>query len=419
MEDINIKTYCVYKHTSPSGKSYIGITSKNPPEKRWVNGRGYSHNKHFTNAINKYGWNNFTHEIIKSGLTEEEAQELERELIEKYHTFDSNDGYNGTSGGEVGKQHTEENRRKQSELAKKQWQDEEFRKNQIAFRKTLVGKKNPNYGNHKLAGENHPNYGKKLKPETVEKMRNRVVSDETRRKISEAAKNRMTPELIEYYRRLATGRHPSEESRRKMSESQKARWTDELRKEWSEKFSGENGGMYGKHHSEETKQLLREMFSGENSPWYGKHHTEESKQKAHDSCTWKVPVIQLTLQGEFIKEFDSYASAAKEIGCNPSSIISCCNGDSKSVYGYMWIKKDEYDKNDIAPYKNNQYRSVVQLNSDWSFVNKYINTRKAAREINGHHQNIGRSCKSKGIYISKGFRWMYEEDYINLNNEKE
>ena len=415
----NERVFCVYKHTSPSGKSYIGITSMNPPEKRWANGRGYSHNIHFTNAINKYGWDNFTHEIIKDNLTAEEAESLERELIEKYHTFDSNDGYNGTSGGEVGKQHTEETRKNQSELAKKLWQDGEFRRKQIEFRKTLVGDKNPNYGNHKLAGENHPNYGKKLKPETVEKMKNRVISDETRRKISESAKNRMTPARIEYYRQLATDRHPSEESRKKMSESQKARWTDELRMEWSKKFSGENGGMYGKHHSEETKQLLREKLSGENSPWYGKHHTEESKQKAHDSCNWKVPVVQLTLQGEFVNEFDSCASASKEIGCKPSSIISCCNGDLKSVYGFMWFKREDYIQTNVLPYKNDKYKPVVQLDENWIYINKYINTREAARMINGHHQNIGQSCKSKGMRISKGFRWMYEDDYNNKMNEKE
>lgn len=33
--------YCVYKHTTPNGKVYIGITSKNPL-KRWNNGIGYS-----------------------------------------------------------------------------------------------------------------------------------------------------------------------------------------------------------------------------------------------------------------------------------------------------------------------------------------------------------------------------------------
>lgn len=416
----NERTFCVYKHTSPNGKSYIGITSMNPPEQRWKNGKGYSHNIHFTNAINKYGWDSFTHEIIENNLTEEEAKILERKLIAQYNTFDSNDGYNCTNGGEVGKQHTEETRKNQSELAKRLWKDEEFRQKQIEFKKTLTGEKNPNYGNHKLSGENHPNYGKKLSPETVEKIRIKSsnISDETRQKMSDAAKNRMTPERIEYYRELATGRHPNEESRRKMSESQKARWNDELRKEWGEKFSGENSGMFGKHHSDETKQKLSEMFSGENSVWYGKHLTEETKQKLHDACTWKVPVVQLNLDGGYIAEFDSYSTAAKSINKGTSCIVECCNGNLKSAYGFMWVKKENYNTDNIIPYKNDGCKSVIQLDKDWSYINKYISTRDAERETGCLHQNIGKSCKQKGDCLSGGFRWMYEEDYINKINEE-
>lgn len=32
--------YIVYKHTTPCGKVYIGITSKTPSQ-RWQNGKGY------------------------------------------------------------------------------------------------------------------------------------------------------------------------------------------------------------------------------------------------------------------------------------------------------------------------------------------------------------------------------------------
>lgn len=64
--------YCVYLHTSPTNKYYVGITKQNPL-KRWANGRGYCKNKHFYNAILKYGWDNFKHEIIFSGITKTDA----------------------------------------------------------------------------------------------------------------------------------------------------------------------------------------------------------------------------------------------------------------------------------------------------------------------------------------------------------
>lgn len=91
--------YCVYKHTAPNGKVYVGITSKNPCE-RWQNGYGYKNNTHFWNAIVKYGWENFKHEILLDGLTKEEACQKENELIAEYKSNDSNYGYNLSSGGE-------------------------------------------------------------------------------------------------------------------------------------------------------------------------------------------------------------------------------------------------------------------------------------------------------------------------------
>lgn len=56
------KTYIIYKHVSPSGKVYIGQTNQ-IPELRFRNGEGYRSSKKFYNAILKYGWKNFKHEI--------------------------------------------------------------------------------------------------------------------------------------------------------------------------------------------------------------------------------------------------------------------------------------------------------------------------------------------------------------------
>lgn len=61
------RIFTVYRHTAPNGKAYIGITSQKPAT-RWQNGRGYSQNKLFYRAINKYGWESFTHEILFTGL---------------------------------------------------------------------------------------------------------------------------------------------------------------------------------------------------------------------------------------------------------------------------------------------------------------------------------------------------------------
>lgn len=159
MEDRNYK---VYMHTAPNDKKYIGIT-KLELEVRCRNGRGYKNNKHFYNAINKYGWNNIKHEVLFDNLTKEEACLLEQCYIALYDTTNSKYGFNNTTGGE-------------------------------------------------------------------------------------------------HYT-------PTEEAKRRNSEAHKG------------KCVGEKNGMFGKHHSEETRKKMSEQRSGENHPWYGRKHTEESKEK--------------------------------------------------------------------------------------------------------------------------------------------
>lgn len=93
--------YTVYCHTNKiNGKRYVGIT-KQKPETRWNNGKGYKLTSHFGNAIAKYGWEEFTHEILFTGLTKEEAEAKEIELIAKWKLQDRNFGYNSASGGGI------------------------------------------------------------------------------------------------------------------------------------------------------------------------------------------------------------------------------------------------------------------------------------------------------------------------------
>lgn len=96
-----LKKYTVYCHTNKvNGKRYVGITCQTP-EKRWRNGNGYQ-GQIFYNAIQKYGWEEFGHEILFTGLTKEEAEQKEIELIAKWKTKESAFGYNVSSGGESG-----------------------------------------------------------------------------------------------------------------------------------------------------------------------------------------------------------------------------------------------------------------------------------------------------------------------------
>jgi group I intron endonuclease len=175
-----MNNYCVYKHTSPSGKVYIGITCQNPI-KRWECGRGYKDNEHFYRAIQKYGWDNIKHEILFCDLSKEEACSKEIELIKLYNSTDGKCGYNHSTGGDVssaGIKRSEEFRQKVSKSMK----------------------------------------GIKHSAESIEKMRvakkGHTVTDLARKKMSESHKGLQAGEKHPLF-----GTHRSEETKRKLSES--------------------------------------------------------------------------------------------------------------------------------------------------------------------------------------------------------
>jgi hypothetical protein len=121
-ENVNIlenKQRCVYKHTNKlNGKVYIGQTCQEPRYRWGSSGSGYKHNPHFWSAIQKYGWDNFDHEILFDNLSPEKAIQQEAELIALYDSTNPNKGYNTSSGGESGLSGvpmTDEHRKKISE----------------------------------------------------------------------------------------------------------------------------------------------------------------------------------------------------------------------------------------------------------------------------------------------------------------
>ena len=96
-------SWYIYKHTNKkNGKVYIGQTCQKL-NNRWQNGKGYSNCRLFNNAIQKYGWDGFDHEILESDIkTIEEANEKEAYYIKKYNSYinyKNSNGYNMTPGG--------------------------------------------------------------------------------------------------------------------------------------------------------------------------------------------------------------------------------------------------------------------------------------------------------------------------------
>ena len=75
-------------------------------------------------AIQKYGWHNFDHIILKEHLTLKDALEWEKYYIKEYHTWVQDPkcwGYNITPGGEGYKDPSEETRERMRQISTALW----------------------------------------------------------------------------------------------------------------------------------------------------------------------------------------------------------------------------------------------------------------------------------------------------------
>lgn len=91
-------------------------------------------------------------------------------------------------------------------------------------------------------------------------------------------------------------------------------------KQWSnpnirKKICGENNGMYGKHHSEETLNKLREL---------GK------SKKIVNKVIRSVFCVELNIV------FNNAAEAARELNIHSSNILNVCKGKRQTAGGYHW-----------------------------------------------------------------------------------
>ena len=196
---------------SPIGKSYIGQTNdyaKRCREHKSLKGKCVV----FENAIKKWGWDTFEHEILESGLTLEEANRKEQLYIKIYDSITPN-GYNMRSGGLNGA--LAEETKKKIGIANSN-PSEETRLKMSASQKT----KPP------VSEET------RLKMSEAQKKRP-AKSEETRRKLSESHKARppRTKEHQEKLNESNTGRKRTEESKRKQAEKLKGRTFDDEHKQ--------------------------------------------------------------------------------------------------------------------------------------------------------------------------------------------
>lgn len=59
---------------------------------------------------------------------------------------------------------------------------------------------------------------------------------------------------------------------------------------------------------------------------------------------WGKPVVQLSMNGDYIDEFISATEAGRKLNFTSSHISSVCNNKRKTANGYLWMYKEDYKK---------------------------------------------------------------------------
>lgn len=252
-----MSNYAIYKiHCVETGKNYVGLT-RIGIHKRFGN---HVHNANAGKdgalyaAIRKHGKLAFTVELLKEGLTLEEACGAEIALIAELGTLAPN-GYNICTGGKgaTGFKPSDETRARMSESHKKRQADPALRER---ISKALKGREKTPEHLAKIAAAlkgqspteetkaklREANLGKKQSPETIEKRRRKMQG----RKLPEHLRNRLGD--------WSRGKPKSEEVRKKISEALKGRERGPHSPEAIAKMSA---AKRGKPRSEETKAKMR------------------------------------------------------------------------------------------------------------------------------------------------------------------
>ena len=392
----------VYKHTSPSGKVYIGITCLNP-SRRWNSGKGYKMQAAIGRAIKKYGWENFSHEILAENLTRAEASQKEQENIRLFQSDDPRYGYNCTSGGDSQFYVSDEVRAKERE-AKRRYISE------------------------------HPEYAAKISATITSLWRNEGYRRRMSAAISKGGKEhyRLHPE-----RALAAGirskqRWDNPDFRQKMKirladikpseyaimRSIECRQTPVLCVDANRVFASlDDAAAF----ANVRKSCIRDCCLGiqETS---GKYHWRYESDTENDWIQRRNDYYALTgvsrvlsvVRIEDGSVFKNAHEAALSVNGDNSSIVACCRGKRKTAYGFHWsyLGDEELSNSEkrerYTHRKTSSSKSVRCIETGTVFHSAQDAASWVNGAIGGTYQSILKCCRGERK-STHGYHWEYAD----------
>lgn len=125
-----------------------------------------------------------------------------------------------------------------------------------------------------------------------------------------------------------------------------------------------------------------------------------------DSKRKKIPVVQISLEGEFVRRYDS-ARECSLFGYNAPDICACCKNINRTHYGFLWMYESDYELNKnkygnieikkdyIDALRKCTAKKIVQIDRYGKYVNEYESITKASELTGFFTSNISLCCSKK------------------------
>lgn len=124
-----------------------------------------------------------------------------------------------------------------------------------------------------------------------------------------------------------------------------------------------------------------------------------SQNTRHSIYQRSCKINQLTLDGKFIRQWESSREIEREIGYDHCHIIDCCKNKFKQMYGFRWEYTDGLNQRKIN-------RPVAALTKDGEFVAEYKSVAEASRCLKISTTQI-RNCLNGRLKSTNGLRFIY------------
>ena len=346
------RTYYIYCHTSPSGKRYIGQTCTNP-KVRWGAGSGYVKCPYIHRAIEKYGWENFSHDILIVCHTKKMCDLLEKKLIAFFDTTNRDKGYNIANGGKgpTGVPWTEEHKKRHSML---------------------------------VSGSGNGMYGRRHTAEARAAMSKKL----TGRKLSQEDR-----ELKASYLRKANEKRKKPVNQYDLDGNLIATYAG----------FGDVEKELGFNHAALIKACQGGSDTAYGFKWAYADEVlrAEAEVKRSKRPTNSMAVIQYDLDNNEVARYSSLVEAAKETGLWRDRIGDCCHGGLESYGGFLW--KFASEKPRVT-----EKTAVIQLDHDGNKIQSFDSLAEASAKTGIPRYQIRNCCRGRQR-TSHGFIWMFAD----------